>query len=322
MKSDYTLYKENLAKNLDSLLPIDLIYTNDSIIKSSEFSSIMNTLTHELKTIKNIVSKKQPLEIETSENLEKFRIQEKKLQYDIDNFPSEIKSLENFNELITSIGKINAKKELFTDIKNLETYNQDLINQLQEKLDSIEILNIENEKELVTSLINEIGNNILKNISESLENYGKWNFYFNYNEKITQLRKPASSITENVGSSSNHMFLHLLHFLSLHYVILLRKSPYVPSFLLIDQLSRPYYGTDTESEYQDYSIEKNSDKAKVHSALNLLSEYIKAMNNKLNHEFQIILIEHIPKMYVQAYNNFHVVKNFDSENPLIPQDWY
>lgn len=117
LKSDYTLYKENLAKNLDSLLPIDLIYTNDSIIKSSEFSSIMNTLTHELKTIKNIVSKKQPLEIETSENLEKFRIQEKKLQYDIDNFPSEIKSLENFNELITSIGKINAKKNSLLILK-------------------------------------------------------------------------------------------------------------------------------------------------------------------------------------------------------------
>ena len=322
LNSDYSFYKENLAKNLDSLLPLDLIHSKDTIIKGSDFSSILETLTYELKNIKTSLSEKQPLEIETSENLEILKKQENKLQNEIDNFPTEIKTLENFNDFIISIGKINAKNELFNDINISETYNHELINELQEQLNSIEILNIENEKELVLSLINEIGNGILKSIEKSLENYGSWNFYFNYQEKTTQLRKPQSSITENVGSSSNHMFLHLLHFLSLHYVAIIRNSPYVPSFLLIDQLSRPYYGTDNQNLNQKYLIENNSDKIKVHSALRLLDSFIKVMNKKLKHEFQIILIEHIPKTYSEQYANFHIVENFDSQNPLIPFDWY
>ncbi|MEN8283548.1 DUF3732 domain-containing protein [Acinetobacter gerneri] len=324
LKSEYYSYKETLAKNLDSLLPIDLIHSNDTIIRGNEFSSIIKTLTYELNNIKSIISIKQPLEIETLELLDKLKNDEKKLQHEIDNYPNEIKTLKNFNEFITSIGKINAKNELFNSVNITETYNHELINELQDQLNSIDILNIEKEKEkeLVLSLINEIGNDILKYIHKSLENYGSWNFYFNYQEKATQLRKPQSSITENVGSSSNHMFLHLLHFLSLHYVAIIRKSPYVPSFLIIDQLSRPYYGTDNENLNQKYFIEKNSDKDKVYSALGLLDMFINVINKRHSHEFQMILIEHIPKTYSAQYDNFHIVENFDSENPLIPFDWY
>lgn len=324
LKCDYLLYKETLAKNLDSLLPIDLINNKDNIIKGSEFSSIINTLSNELKTIKKIVSEKQPLEIETSEHLSKLKSEERKLEIEIDNFPNEIKTLENFNDLIAFIGKNNAKSELFNGINNTETYNQELINKLQDQLETIDVLDVDNERFSVINLINEIGNKMKKIVKDSLENYGDWNFYFNYKEKTTQLTKPNSNLTENVGSSSNHMFLHLLHFLTLHYVILLRNSPYVPSFLLIDQLSRPYYGTDIslQNPNNNFNIEDHSDESKVYNAIKLLNTFISLANKKLNNEFQIILIEHIPKVYTESYNNFHVVENFDSENPLIPYNWY
>jgi len=324
LKSEYISYKENLARNLDTLLPIDLIYSNDTIIKSNVFIPIMNSLTEELKQIKGKISDKQPLQLEINESLLKLKAEEKKLQVDIDNYPYEIKTFDTFNELITAVGKTNAKNELFCDINHNETYNHELINKLQEQLESIEILDMDNEKYSVINLINEIGNKMKSLVKDSLENYGDWNFYFNYKEKTTQLTKPNSLLTENVGSSSNHMFLHLLHFLTLHYVVLLRSSPYVPSFLLIDQLSRPYYGTDSDSKKlnNNFNIEDNSDESKVHNALKLLNTFIKLTNRRLNNEFQIILIEHIPKNYTESYSNFHVIDNFDSDNPLIPFNWY
>ncbi|MFW1849181.1 DUF3732 domain-containing protein [Acinetobacter guillouiae] len=323
LKVDYSKYKDSLAKNLDSLLPIDLIFSNDETIISEDFLPIMEKLKKELLSIKLLIVDKQPLELEIKSNLIKLKDDEIKLKKQIENYPYEIKALKDFDQLITSVGRINAKNELFTDVENNETYNKSLVNNLQNQLDGIDILDVENERYHIRNLIDEIGNKMKSYIKDSLDNYSDWNFYFNYQEKITQLKMPASSITENVGSSSNHMFLHLLHFLTLHYVIILKKSPYVPGFLLIDQLSRPYYGTDKNAIEEDkFLIENNSDENKVYSALNLLNVFIDVINRRLKHEFQIILIEHIPKEYAIKYKNFHIVENFDSENPLIPPNWY
>ena len=88
--------------------------------------------------------------------------------------------------------------------------------------------------------------------SKALENYAKYKPVFEYKTKSLKLRKPKTSFIENVGSSSNHMFLHLFFSLAMQEIAFQNESPYVAPYLVIDQPSRPYYGEDSTSERVDY----------------------------------------------------------------------
>ena len=101
---------------------------------------------------------------------------------------------------------------------------------------------VEERREVFIKVLDETIQEYISLTKSALENYGDYRSSFNYKEKKLQLRKPKTGFIENVGSSSNHMFLHLFLFPSLHEQIITRKAPYVPPFLIIDQFSRPYWG--------------------------------------------------------------------------------
>ena len=128
-----------------------------------------------------------------------------------------------------------------------------------------------------------------------------------------QLRKPRTDYIENVGSSSNHMFLHLFLFLGLHELILRKKVPYVPPFLVIDQFSRPYWGEGTRRKDKL----DNTDIRKVRAALELLNSFVKNVNS-IGASFQMIIFEHINKELWEGLPNVHLVDEFKDGNALIP----
>ena len=99
------------------------------------------------------------------------------------------------------------------------------------------------------------------------------------NPKIAQIAKV-------VGSSYNYLFLHLFFILSLHEIIMAQKIKYIPSYIILDQPSRPYY---------DNKNEEFRDKEKITIAITLLNDYIDLINNEYKEEFQFIVFEHIPK---------------------------
>ncbi|WP_234921398.1 DUF3732 domain-containing protein, partial [Vibrio anguillarum] len=99
-------------------------------------------------------------------------------------------------------------------------------------------------------------------VGDSLVNYSKYKPSFDYKNKQLSLRKPKSTYIENVGSSSNHMFLQLFFSLSLHQIIMQNEVKFVAPYLIIDQPSRPYYGDEKEKEKSLSS----SDQSKIKSA--------------------------------------------------------
>ena len=167
-------------------------------------------------------------------------------------------------------------------------------------------------------MINEIAQSYLTDTGNALANYATYQTDFAYGEKRLRLRKPRSSLIENVGSSSNHMFLHLLQFLALHEVAISHKSPFVPSFLVIDQPSRPYY---PDEKPKDDVVLSNSDSEKVSIAFRLLNDFVAHMNEEYQAEFQMIVFEHVPRTTFAGMDYVHLLPEFRNGEALIPQSW-
>ena len=167
-------------------------------------------------------------------------------------------------------------------------------------------------------MINEIAQGYLARTRNALANYSSYQTDFAYGEKRLRLRKPGSSLIENVGSSSNHMFLHVLQFLALHEVAISQKSPFVPSFLVIDQPSRPYYPD--EKPKKDVVL-SNSDSEKVSIAFQLLNDFISHINNEYQSEFQMIVFEHVPKTTFDEMDYVYSLPEFRNGEALIPESW-
>jgi hypothetical protein len=189
---------------------------------------------------------------------------------------------------------------------------------LQRQMDAIEVRDVEETREAVVSMINEIALDLLKETGDALANYASYQTDFAYKEKRLRLRKPRSKLIENVGSSSNHMFLHLLHFLALHEVAISHQSMFIPSFLIIDQPSRPYY---PDNKADDNVMLKNSDTEKVSIAFSLLNNFIARMNRDYKTEFQMIVFEHVPSETFKDMAYVHILPEFRNGEALIPEGW-
>jgi hypothetical protein len=112
------------------------------------------------------------------------------------------------------------------------------------------------------------------------------------------------------------MFLHLFFSLAMHEAIFQNHSPFVPSFLVIDQPSRPYYGANGDRKTED----PLTDDYKIKKAFELLHNFIVNRNSN-NGNFQMIVLEHIPYQDVSALENVHLVEEFTNGNALIPKSY-
>jgi len=137
---------------------------------------------------------------------------------------------------------------------------------LEEKIKLINVDDVTEKKDLTIKLIEEIVSEYIDDAGTALENYASYKPVFDYANKALLLRKPKTSFIESVGSSSNHMFLHLFFTLAMQEVAFQNNSPFVAPFLVIDQPSRPYYG---DSENRKDNID-HSDESKITKAFELL----------------------------------------------------
>lgn len=173
-------------------------------------------------------------------------------------------------------------------------------------------------KLLTIGLIEEVIRGYLGKYGAVLGNYSNYQPKFDYKNKLLQLRKPNSiDIEPSVGSSSNHMFLHLFFSLAIHEVIFLNKAPYVPPFLIIDQPSRPYFESDNSDKRIADSLD--SDDSKIRQAFELLNDYVDNRLKEKGH-FQMIVFEHVSPSFFESLEHFHLVEEFKNGNALITNE--
>lgn len=321
---EYSTHKSILSETADSLKPVAYLRDNyTDTVRTSVFFEILERLGEGLMAINKEISKKTPLDSNIGELIKELEARRRQLQSELQALPSSSSVFESEKERYIFIGEVKAKLESLTgsDQDNSRNFEADIAN-LERQIGEITVLSAEERQKHFTSVLDETIQEYIALSSVALGNYGEYRASFDYKEKKLHLRKPKTTFIENVGSSSNHMFLHLFLFLGLHEVIMANGGRHVAPFLIIDQFSRPYWGDDenggAKSEQPDEEDRdvNESDVAKVHSALKLLDHFI-SQTNSAGKVFQIILFEHIKPKYWENLENFHLVEIFRDGNALI-----
>ncbi|MBB6221310.1 DUF3732 domain-containing protein [Rhizobium leguminosarum] len=317
--SEYGNHKTTLKETADSLQPVEYLMRNfEETVRTSVFDDILRNLSQGLQEIKDATARKTPLDSNISEIIKGLESQREKLEKDLQALPAEMESFESDKDKYIFIGETKAKLELYSDPEsNMAPDNRELIASLEAQIEDLAVAPVEDRKELFTKALDEAIQDYISLTKAALGNYGDYRSAFNYSEKKLHLRKPKTASTENVGSSSNHMFLHLFLFLGLHELIMRNDGIHVAPFLIIDQFSRPYWGEDDEKDGERKKDVDESDVAKVKLALELLDQFI-TTSNEMGKEFQMIVFEHINPRYWDGLKNVHLVEIFRDGSALIP----
>lgn len=317
--SEFRAYKETLKVSEDSLRPLDqLLKQSPRLVKTSIFDELVMKIREDLNTIKNAISEKHPVESRLDEHIEPLKKERLRIKERLSTIAFEEKAPLGERDKLLFIGETIGKLRAYNKVPTLATSSSETTESLLDELEKLQVRDVSETRDTVVSLINEAARDLLKETGHALANYATFQADFNYTEKRLRLRRPRSTDIENIGSSSNHMFLHLLHFLALHEVALAQNSAFIPSFLIIDQPSRPYYA-DKKTDQKEIS---NSDGEKVDIAFKLLNNFVRRACNEYRSQFQMIVFEHVPKDAFENMDYVHILPEFIDGEALIPKAWY
>ena len=316
--TEYTTYKKNQKSISDSLKPISFLMEKDAdIIKTSIFDEVINSFASELRQIKDISRAKTPIDKQVNDEIKSLESELIALRSQRAIRPETNKSFENDKSKYFFLGEIKSKMDLYSSAENsLVGTTSEGIESLTTKINTINVNDTLQKRELTIKVIEEIISEYIKATDTALVNYASYQPVFNYKDKALLLRKPKATFIENVGSSSNHMFLHLFFTLAMQEVAFKNNSPFMAPYLVIDQPSRPYWGSGDKKKEKL----KQSDVFKITKAFELLDKFIETRINNSG-DFQMIVFEHVPKSMFQNFENFHLVEEFhNGGNALIPED--
>jgi len=127
-----------------------------------------------------------------------------------------------------------------------------------------------------------------------------------YNNESGSIEKFAS-----IGSDENYLSIHLALIFALHKFFEIKKSP-VPGFIILDQVSRPYYPKDN----QDQDI-IDEDKEALEKHFDFIFNQVEKQNG-----LQVIVLEHA---YLHKNNRYKTATKYkwprDGDERLIPKNW-
>ncbi|KFX55321.1 DUF3732 domain-containing protein [Clostridium botulinum] len=314
-KYEYEEAKKIIGKNKDSLLPITYLKDNyDEIIESPLVKDFIVLLEEQLRMMSKKLKEKKPMDFDYLKEIKSLELKLRELNDKINIISVEDDKSIELKNLFMVMGELNTKIDLYLNNKNIE--NKDYLKDMEDTNEEIEMLegklsNRDDLKIATIRLLEKIIQIYLDKISDSLDSYGGYEAVVNYKNKRLELQEPKTTkVTHYVGSSSNILFLHLCMFLGLHELFILKDIPYIMPYIALDQPSRPYY---------DNATSKMNDRYKITQAIKLLNDFVTRMNEEYSKEFQVIVVEHIPKEIwnKEEFNNIYLVDEFYGDNKLI-----
>lgn len=312
---EHESYKRNLTSTLDSLKPIAALEERDSeLIKTSIFDELVKAFHVQLLEIRKARKTSTPIDRQLRDEIRSIELKLSTLRNTITSQPKFNRNFENNREKYFFLGETKSKMDLYSSTNTVSVLShEDNMEELVSQIESIDIMDNSAKKELTIKLIEEVIAEFIESSGTALNNYSNYLPVFNYNEKKLLLRKRKTSFIENVGSSSNHVFLHLFFSLAMHEAAFQNESPFVAPFLIIDQPSRPYWGSDNENKK---NVDQ-SDESKICEAFKLLNSFVGSRKENKS-SFQMILFEHVPKRLFTDFEHFNLVEEFEDGNALIP----
>ena len=316
LRKEYDEYRKMLGSVEDSLRPVAFLRSNlNELVQTSIFDDLLKVMEVDLGRIKKDVRTQVPIDTNIGDLIAGYQGQIDKLRDELELLPADADALGNEREKLLFVGELRAKLEIYgmEDGKGDLSGINERIAELEKQLEGASVPDNLTEREMLLKLLEEIILEYMKMAGPALGNYRDYLPVFDYKSKTLHLRKPRTSFTENVGSSSNHMFLHLFLFLALQESFKIQQSPFVPPILFIDQPSRPYWG---DGKNRKAKLD-NSDEEKMRKAFEIMNAFIGRMATLYKEECQLIVFEHVPPSTWDGLQNVHLVERFTDGNALI-----
>lgn len=294
-------YASALKETEDALRPVQQFNTSaDDIFPTPLANEVIARLQRELTEIRAVIKGRKSFpfidEVKTIHAQNEQRILE---------LQSELTSLKDNpvryspNEYYRYLGRLETKLEVFerSDANATQAAPIDYDDEIA-SLESTVNLN-EARAELAKRELNKLMNKRLVNLP--LKGYPDFSAILSEREMLIHVHSPDESNIErmpDVGSASNYLYLHVSYFLAIHEIAKTRKIPWIPSFLVLDQISTPYFSTARKPSTDVRSMDK---------VLQELNHFVTDMDK--HGGFQIILLEHIGKEHWQrlGLEKFHLV---------------
>ena len=304
------------------LKPISYINQNFTAQTSGEYKDFLQNLYIEFSKIKSASHDKRPFEYDINKKIENLR-------HELDELDSKFPQIAQIDyKLIPAADKLVSLGEIKAEYKTIKPCNQDTdgINvQIEKKREQIEelktpYLSTEDNRTLKVQTLNDYIQQYITIAETALDEYGKYCAWFDHKKAILSLRKKQSAVVANISSSSDHLFMHLCLFAGLHEMLISQGCPFVPSFLIMDQPSRPYFNSTVDFLYSESKnkLRKKDDWSKVRNIFSLWNQFLDNIKAEEKH-FQIIVLEHVEESAWAGFENIHLVETFDGiENALIP----
>lgn len=323
-KKSYNEYRENLKDEADSLRPISYIQKEFSDKTQGEYRQFLNNLSNELIRVKAAITSKRPFEYDIERKIRELNEQVKILDAKLSRAAHvEYRPITTAEKLI-SFGEIKSEyNRLDLNVEDVSSISAQ-INEKTNKLETLEnrYSTINETRALIIETLNEFIQFYIGVSKNALDEYGEYCAWFDYKKAVLTLKKSKAATIANISSSSDHLFMHLCLFAGLHHMMLSESVPYVPSFLIIDQPSRPYFNT-TEYNYieSEKAINNKDDWSKVKDIFNLWDTFFSVILSQERH-FQIIMLEHVSENAWSDCNHINLVEIFDGiNNALIPIEY-
>ncbi|NBJ17018.1 MAG: DUF3732 domain-containing protein [Dehalobacter sp. 4CP] len=320
-KRSYNKYKDSLRDDEDALRPITYLQENFSANVQGEYRQFLNILAKELSNVRKAIHEKRPFELDIERRI-------RELTARLAAFDDQLSRTAHVDYvLIPTAQKLVSLGEIKAEYKQLDLSPLDLSQidkSIGEKSKELELLEVmysgtEDRRTLIIDTLNEYIQTYISSAKVALDEYGEFSAWFDYKNQRLTLKKSKSAITAKISSSSDHLYLHLCLFAGMHHMLLSENSLYIPSFIIIDQPSIPYFNN-SEYDYKESEdkLSNKSDWAKVKNIFKLWNDFYTLILKQKKH-FQVIMLEHVSENAWVDCEHIHLVEIFDGiDNALIP----
>lgn len=313
-------YKVSEGKDEDSLRPVELIkkYFDSEVVKTFELKYLIDGLLKNLSEVKKSIEQRSSFVMNVQKEIEVLNSEIIEINKQISSFPEDIEELRGEANKYIFIGELQTLLKLYEEAADDTSGGRELKKaDIEKQITDIEnqLQDVQNSRSIQISLLNEFINSTKVPVQEMLGAYKDYRAHFNIKDKSLDLIPPGTATpASNIGSRSNHMYMHLIMIFGFHEHMMNNKNKYVPQFLIFDQPSQPYFETVQGDKIDILTLE---DRKKLQNAFKMMDDFITKAVSVYNTDFQIILLEHAREDQWQNLSNFHLVDDFWDGRALV-----
>jgi energy-coupling factor transporter ATP-binding protein EcfA2 len=284
----YREYQSIIKESDDSIRPV--LYLIDSyreILPGTKTNEVLQALENELKSAKQSWKKRNDslLHVDISDQTKVLEAELNDLRIEIGELRGLSERLSSPKEIYRYQGKLGVKVELYSD-KAIPLDYSERLSEIDAKIAHLDgiVQDMDSKREFVIGKLNEKINEHLNRLK--LKGYEASRAIFLEREQAINLILDEGRSVEkmiDIGSASNYLYIHLSYFMALHEVARGNHVPWMPHFLVFDQVSTPY------------AVENSDDISSLDLALRELNIFVESMKDKGG--IQVILMEHIPESH-------------------------